>query len=43
MIKDAEDEAQKEADDKARAILVESMRQAATDYVGIYSISCKNR
>ncbi|NMC35961.1 ribonuclease Y [Candidatus Beckwithbacteria bacterium] len=39
MIKEAEDEAHEQAEEKARDIIVEAMRHGATDYVAEYTVS----
>lgn len=39
LIKDTEDTAKDEADDKSREILIDSMQLGATDYVAEYSVS----
>lgn len=38
-LKEAEEKAQEEADDKAREILIESMKHGATDYVAEFTVS----
>jgi len=38
-IKDSEDKAKEEADEKSREILIDSMQHAATDYVAEYAVS----
>jgi ribonuclease Y len=39
MIKEAEDEAKEKSDERAREIIVESMKHGATDYVSEYTVS----
>lgn len=39
MVKELEDQAREEADEKAKAILVDAMRHGATDFVSEYTVS----